>query len=53
MEQVLKNDRFIELGVRHNTLFHVDNIEELDEIIRVKKENNLPKVSVLLRFSGI
>jgi len=47
-----KNDRFIELGVRHNILFHVDNIEELDEIIRVKKENNLPKVSILLRFSG-
>ena len=44
-----KNDRFIELGVRHNILFHVDNIEELDEIIRVKKENNLPKVSILFK----
>ena len=48
-----KNDNFILLGLRHNILFNVDNIEELKTIIDFhKKLNKKNKTKVLIRLNN-
>ena len=48
-----KNDDFILLGLRHNILFNIDNIEELLTVIRFhKKLNKKDKTQVLIRLNN-
>lgn len=48
-----KNTKFITLGLRHDILFNVDNIEELKEIILIsKKLNKKSKTNVLIRLNN-
>ena len=48
-----KNDKFILLGLRHDILFNVDNLEELKTIINYhKKLNKDKKTKVLIRLNN-
>ena len=48
-----KNDDFLILGLRHDILFNVDNIEELLKIIKFhKKLNKKEKTKVLIRLNN-
>ncbi|TCT16091.1 diaminopimelate decarboxylase [Natranaerovirga pectinivora] len=50
-----KNKNFIALGLKHNILFNIDNLQELEQMIELKKTryfHTTKKVKVLLRFSG-
>lgn len=48
-----KNTKFITLGLRHDILFNVDNIEELEEIIEVhNKLEKKTKTRVLIRLNN-
>lgn len=47
-----KNDEFIILGLRHNIIFNVDNLEEINTIIKYyKKINKKEKIKVLIRLN--
>lgn len=48
-----KNDDFILLGLRHNIMFNVDNVEELLTIIEFhKKLNKKEKTKILIRLNN-
>ncbi|ABR47825.1 Orn/DAP/Arg decarboxylase 2 [Alkaliphilus metalliredigens QYMF] len=50
-----KNRNFITLGLQHNIIFNIDNLQELDQVMELKKAidfQNTKKVKILLRFSG-
>lgn len=47
-----KNDLFIILGLRHNIIFNVDNISELETIIKYHKQiNKQEKTKILFRLN--
>ena len=48
-----KNDEFIILGIRHNIVFNVDNLEEIKKINYFKEKiQTKNKIRVLLRLNG-
>ena len=48
-----KNDDFIILGLRHNIIFNVDSLQEIEKINFYKeKTKNKNKVKILLRLNG-
>ncbi len=48
-----KNKGFISLGLQHNIIFNVDNLEEFNQIISLSSHmKNRNKVKIILRFSG-
>ena len=48
-----KNDEFIILGIRHNIVFNVDNLEEIKKINYFKEKiQTKNKIRILLRLNG-
>ena len=48
-----KNDDFIILGIRHNIIFNVDNLEEIKKINYFKEKiHTKNKIRILLRLNG-
>lgn len=48
-----KNTKFITLGLRHDILFNVDNLQELEEIIKVSdKLKKKTKTKILVRLNN-
>lgn len=48
-----KNDYFIILGIRHNIIFNVDNLEEIKKINYFKEKiHTKNKIRILLRLNG-
>lgn len=48
-----KNDDFIILGIRHNIIFNVDNIQEIERINYFKEKiKNNKKIKILLRLNN-
>lgn len=48
-----KNDDFIILGIRHNIIFNVDNLEEIKQINYFKEKiHTKNKIRILLRLNG-
>lgn len=47
-----KNDEFLELLLRNEILINIDSIDEVNNILNVKKKYNLPKANILVRLSN-